>query len=125
MPGRADPTSKVVGEQMQRARESMQLDQGEAGARIGITAARWGSYERGERSLPLDKLRLLPRAFHRPVTFFLRLPDERGLEAAEQEIISLERAIKDSNLRQAALEITARQLQAQVTFYQREFERSR
>ena len=124
MPGRMDLAAKIVGEQMQKARESMQLDQGEAGARIGITAARWGSYERGERSLPLDKLRLLPKAFHRPVTYFLRLPDEWSLEPAEQEVISLERAIKPSNLRQAALETAARQLQAQLTFIQQEFQRS-
>ena len=124
MPGRMDPAAKIVGEQMQKARESMQLDQGEAGARVGISAARWGSYERGERSLPLDKLRLLPKAFHRPVTFFLRVPDERGLEPAEQEVISLERAIQDPVLRIAALETAARQLQAQVSFYQREFQRS-
>lgn len=124
MPGRMDPTAKIVGQQMQKARESMQLDQSEAGARIGISAARWGSYERGERALPLDKLRLLPKAFHRPVTFFLHMPNEHGLEPAEQEVIGLARSIPDEKLRQAALEIAARQLQAQVLFIQRELERS-
>lgn len=125
MPGKEAETRRIVGQQMLKARESMGLDQAEAARRVGITTAQWGSYERGERSPGLAMLRAFPIAFHRSLSWLFNLRDERGLDPPEQEVISLERAIKDPNLRQAALETAARQLQAQVSFYQQEAERPR
>lgn len=124
MPGRENETRRIVGQQMLKARESMDLDQAEAARRVGVTTAQWGSYERGERSPGLAMLRAFPGAFHRSLSWLFNLRDERALEPAEQEIIDLERSIKDVNLRRAALETAARQLQAQVAFIQQEFQRS-
>ena len=124
MPEKEAEIRRIVGRQMLKARESMSLDQTEAARRVGISVAQWGSYERGERSPGLAMLHTFPGAFHRSLPWLFGMRDERGLELAEQEVISLERAIEDPNLRQAALETAARQLQAQVNFYQRELQRS-
>lgn len=109
-----ESAKEIVARQLRKARESMDLDQGEAAHRIGISTGRWGTYERAERSPTLDIIREFPRVFYRPLTWLFSLPDERGLEPEEQEVISLERQISDAEIRAAVLDSIRGQLEAQI-----------
>ena len=98
---RKDAFMRVVAGQMLKARGP--LTQEQAGARVGISGDRWGSYERADRVVPFTILRKLPGAFHYSLNFFFGLPDERSLDETEQRIIGKARSFHDNDLKDAAL----------------------
>ena len=111
---------RLVGTRMGMVRESMGLDQDAAGALFGIRGHRWGYYERGDREPPLWLLRKLPQVFHRPLSWFFDLPDERGLDDDEAQVISLLRAITSPPVKRAALAGMVALLEAGIRESERE-----
>lgn len=81
------------------ARAAMYRDQDEAGAVLGLRKRRWGGWEGGRREPPLWVLRKLPGMFHRPLSWFFDLPDERALSDQEARMISALRSIEDPEFR--------------------------
>lgn len=114
----AEEARKVFGTRLGIARAAIYPDQDSAGAALGLRPRRWGAYEGGRREPPLWILRKLPELFHRPLSWFFDLPDERGLSDAEGQIVSLLRAIKDPDTRAAADAAVVRILEAQVALDQ-------
>ncbi len=117
---------QLLASQMLKARLAADIDQAEAGARAGIPGtytkrrARWGSYERSERTPPLDVIRNLPDAFpSRPLTWFFGLEDERGLSPRQQVIIKKLQNLTDPAWQENTLDAVERVIDAQLALWQR------
>ena len=93
---------KIFATRLGIARVALYSDQDSAGAVLGLKKHRWGCYERGDREPPLWVLRRLPQMFHRPLSWFFDLPDERELSDREARIILALRAIPDDDIRFSA-----------------------
>ena len=116
---------RIFGTRLGIARAAVYADQDEAGAVLGFKKRRWGAYEGGRREPPLWFLRQLPGMFHRPLSWFFDLPDERDLNESEQQIISLLRMIRDPHVRRAAEETVIRVLEAQLPLDQQRHREAR
>lgn len=110
----AEEARRIFGTRLGIARAVVYPDQDSAGAALGLKPRRWGAYEGGRREPPLWLLRKLPEMFHRPLSWFFDLPDERGLSEAEGRIISLLRSIEDPAVRVAADQAIIVILEAQL-----------
>lgn len=104
----------VFGTRLGIARAAVFPDQDSAGKALGFKKRRWGGYEAGRREPPLWFLRQLPAMFHRPLSWFFDLPDERGLDETEQRIISTLRLLQDPLIRSAAADAALTVLEAQL-----------
>lgn len=104
----------IIGERMEIAASTVGLKQAGAGKRFGIKPGRWGQYARGERTPPAWLLRELPEKFGRQLTWFFGLPDPRGLDETETEIVDLLRHIRSPDLKRNIIELLLAQLREQV-----------
>lgn len=105
---------RLFGTRLGMARAAIYPDQDSAGKVLGFKKRRWGGYEAGRREPPLWFLMKLPAMFHRPLSWFFDLPDERALDDKESRIISLLRSLDDPVIRSAAIDGTISQLERQV-----------
>lgn len=97
----------AVGNRLAAARDSLGMTQEEVAKALGIELSTYRHYEKGRHMIPTVLLCLLPAVLRRPITYFLGLPDERGLEADEQTLIGLYRELRPGT-RRAVLELALR-----------------
>lgn len=101
----AQEARQIFAQRLAQARMRLFSDQDTAGAAFGLRKGRWGGYERARCEPPLWVIRLLPEKLHMPLAWFFGLPDERGLDDKETEIVSMLRAIPDPRRRAHATEL--------------------
>jgi transcriptional regulator with XRE-family HTH domain len=96
--------AKQVGRRIKAARQSLDLQQAEVAALVGVPTDTFGSWERGYRLVTTDTLPALCAALHRPVTFFLGLPDPQELSENERTLVEVFRCIRSSVLQTQAID---------------------
>lgn len=99
--------ARIIGARLRNAREDMGLTHQEVADRIGLTAAGYGHYERGNRLPPIDQLVKLTTVLGRSINYFLDLPSDKcDLSADEEQLVRDFRAVNEPQIRQMILEMT-------------------
>jgi transcriptional regulator with XRE-family HTH domain len=84
---------KFVGRRIKAARKALDMQQADIAAQVHVLEDTYGSWERGTRLVTTDHLPALSHALHRPINYFLGVPDEHNLEDDERLLVELYRDI--------------------------------
>ena len=102
----------VVGKRLREARKALDMQQSEVARALGITMEAYGSYERGWHTSPTDTIGKVPAVLHRPLNFFLGLPDDLKLEEDERMLLETYRSIQSADIRSLVREMVVHQAKA-------------